>query len=97
MIFNDCFYCFTLAFLFFLFFFKVANALILGHISVIRVLQIERGRLKRCQRMILISLEPRLSHITSAPIGNQIRDYPQRINHNVTADERLGCLPPPDC
>lgn len=40
--------------------------------------------------------EPKLCHITSALRGNQIRDYPQRINHNVTADERLGWLNPLD-
>lgn len=93
IIFIDCFYCFTITFLFF----KVANALILGHIPVIGVLQIETGRLKRFQRRILILLEPKLSRITSALRGNQIRDYPQRINHNVTADERLGRLNPLDC
>lgn len=53
--------------------------------------------MKRLDRMFLILLEPKLSHMTSALRGNQIRDYPQRVNHDVTADERLGCLNPHDC
>lgn len=47
--------------------------------------------------MILILLEPKLS-LTSHLLSWIIRlEITQRINDNMTADERLECQDPPDC
>lgn len=54
-------------------------------------------RVKYSNRMLLILLEPKLS-LTSHLLSWIIRlEITQRISDNMTADERLECLDPPDC